>query len=494
MLSAILLSATVLAVSIIDPARATPISTSTNQTLAWTNCTSVPDGPYPQHFRCAKLEVPLYYENPASDKIKLTLVKIPATNTAKRIGTWIFQEGGPGTSTAHDLPSIDGTEGFRELQTYFDVLAVDPRGVGVNFPVCFSPELLTSGARGKFRNYPKTEGEWKATLEYWGEVGEDCLNRTGPIFHTLSSATAARDLESARVALGEGGINYYGLSWGIQRGQMYAQYYPKNIRTMVLDGVVDHSIQMADFSAAQQIGHGFSAANFFNWASTNSSSALYGQDAAKIMDDLVAKADQTPIPVPNVNTTTTFPNVTGEDIRQAFLDGFWHEYNWPAVATWIAESAQGNVTGFAMPVFTETSLNSPAIACSDWLTNETYAQFPDRERMAASFSSGNFEGGTGMRAWATYCSKWPIPVVNPPARSEIANTSAPILLVNALWDPATPYDFAVNIQRQIPGSVLLTRKGNGHGSLFPWGGEAGDAMSQYFVSGKPPPAGTVVYS
>ena len=40
----------------------------------------------------------------------------------------------------------------------------------------------------------------------------------------------------------------------------------------------------------------------------------------------------------------------------------------------------------------------------------------------------------------------------------------PILLVGGTNDPATPYAEAQSVNRQIQGSVLLTRQGNGHTS------------------------------
>jgi hypothetical protein len=61
----------------------------------------------------------------------------------------------------------------------------------------------------------------------------------------------------------------------------------------------------------------------------------------------------------------------------------------------------------------------------------------------------------------------------------IPSTSAPVLLVHALWDDATPYGWALEVNRKINGSVLLTRAGEGHGSwdYLP----INNIMSAYFV-------------
>jgi pimeloyl-ACP methyl ester carboxylesterase len=66
----------------------------------------------------------------------------------------------------------------------------------------------------------------------------------------------------------------------------------------------------------------------------------------------------------------------------------------------------------------------------------------------------------------------------------------PILLVGGTNDPATPYAEAQSVNRQIPGSVLLTRQGNGHTSYDsdPCSHAAEDA---YLLSLTLPAAGTV---
>ena len=72
----------------------------------------------------------------------------------------------------------------------------------------------------------------------------------------------------------------------------------------------------------------------------------------------------------------------------------------------------------------------------------------------------------------------------------VRNASAPILLVNALWDPATGYDGMLNVHEQIEGSMVLTRYGQGHGSLaFP---KTREVMYEYLISGRAPEEGDLL--
>jgi len=69
-------------------------------------------------------------------------------------------------------------------------------------------------------------------------------------------SNAARDVEAIRAALGEGRLNWLGLSYGSMLGTAYAELFPGRIRAMALDGAVDHSLSestmLADEAAAAE--------------------------------------------------------------------------------------------------------------------------------------------------------------------------------------------------------------------------------------------------
>lgn len=61
------------------------------------------------------------------------------------------------------------------------------------------------------------------------------------------------------------------------------------------------------------------------------------------------------------------------------------------------------------------------------------------------------------------CAYWPIKPTGTIGPLP-ANGAPPILLIGATEDPATPYLSAEAVNKELAGSVLLTRKGYGHGS------------------------------
>ena len=65
---------------------------------------------------------------------------------------------------------------------------------------------------------------------------------------------------------------------------------------------------------------------------------------------------------------------------------------------------------------------------------------------------------------ASACLGWPQPVANPQHRLRV-RTRTPLLLINGRHDPASGYNWATEVARQLGRhGVLLTFDGPGHGS------------------------------
>jgi pimeloyl-ACP methyl ester carboxylesterase len=87
------------------------------------------------------------------------------------------------------------------------------------------------------------------------------------------------------------------------------------------------------------------------------------------------------------------------------------------------------------------------------------------------------------------CTFWPVKPTHPDVRLTVKG-APPILLVGATNDPATPYANAQSVTKQIPGSVLLTREGNGHTS-YGVSQCVQSAEDSYLISLDLPPSGEV---
>ena len=85
-------------------------------------------------FECATLQVPLDYANPAGEQIPIALIRLPAGDPSRQIGSLLINPGGPGGSGVDFLRSRGRTVSPQTLRDRFDIVGFDPRGVGASTP------------------------------------------------------------------------------------------------------------------------------------------------------------------------------------------------------------------------------------------------------------------------------------------------------------------------------------------------------------------------
>ena len=71
------------------------------------------------------------------------------------------------------------------------------------------------------------------------ELARRCGQVNGDLLDHISTADTTRDLDALRGMVGDDLLTYVGLSYGTVIGQTYINLFPKRIRAMVLDGIVD---------------------------------------------------------------------------------------------------------------------------------------------------------------------------------------------------------------------------------------------------------------
>jgi hypothetical protein len=64
--------------------------------------------------------------------------------------------------------------------------------------------------------FPKTEQQFQQLRQHNREVGQSCLDEAGELVRHMGSVSVVRDHEALRMALGEGKINWLGVSYGTQ--------------------------------------------------------------------------------------------------------------------------------------------------------------------------------------------------------------------------------------------------------------------------------------
>ena len=93
------------------------------QTFDWANC---------EGGECAELEVPMDYDDPDGETIKIAVLRVKAKG--KAAGSLVVNPGGPGGSGVEYAAAADFVVSD-QIRKSFDVVGFDPRGVARSHPV-----------------------------------------------------------------------------------------------------------------------------------------------------------------------------------------------------------------------------------------------------------------------------------------------------------------------------------------------------------------------
>ena len=146
-------------------------------------------------FTCAKVKVPLDYDNPGGETIEIAVKKRAASEDS--VGSLFVNPGGPGGSGI-ELVESAGSYFSKNLTSSYDVVGFDPRGVGASTAVdCLTDAELDAERAGA--NDPATPSA-AATQERAQKMGEACASKTSlrGSWTTSTPSAAAKDLDILR--------------------------------------------------------------------------------------------------------------------------------------------------------------------------------------------------------------------------------------------------------------------------------------------------------
>lgn len=416
--------------------------------IAWSPC------PEDATAECGTLQLPIDWAKPEGEKFGLAVARRKALDPAKRIGILMVNPGGPGGS---GVGMALGAKGYfsPEVQNRFDIIGFDPRGIARSAAVKCSAELMARAPS----QYPRNADEFGTLVGFNKELQVDCYRQSGPLWSQVSTTNVNRDMDALRVALGEQKINYFGVSYGTLIGQQYAADYGDRVRALVVDSNMDHSLGVAGFAATEAATAEDSFREWVKWCQRDSDCDFHGKDLAKEWDKLLERADRGEVK----NPAQPSQLVTSQEIRQRALRAFYGP-DWAYLAGYVKALIEQRPSPEALAEPPATMPNPfYSVFCQDWqMSVPTYAdlaRITDLENRIAP----HMRGSTLGRMATASCIGAP-PATNPQRPLRI--TKAPtVLMLNALHDPSTPYDWAVNAHRQAgKATALLTYEGWGHGA------------------------------
>ncbi|MGA5550623.1 alpha/beta hydrolase [Streptomyces pseudogriseolus] len=456
--------------------------------LDWGRCEATADGPAPgDEWQCATLKVPLDWSKPDGETIGLALIRAEATDD-DRIGSLLFNFGGPGGSGVSTLPAY--AETAADLRERYDLVSWDPRGTGGSGGVRCRDDKAIEAAESSVDGTPDTPAEEQVYLADAADFGKGCQKAAGKLMAHVSTTDTARDMDRIRQALGDEKMHYLGFSYGTELGGVYAHLFPDKVGRMTLDAVVDPT--------ADAIGHAKNQTRGFQTALDNylRSTGQDPEEGSREIADLLDRIDAEPLP-----TSSSGRELTQSLAIIGVVLPLYSEASWPALTSALDAAQDGDGTellaladGYnerdASGSYGTTTHAQRVISCLDDkqrpTVEETKKLLPEFEELSPVF--GPFLG------WDTagWCHDWPVPgQFETPEVS--APGAAPILVVGNTGDPATPYEGARRMADELGKGVgvMLTWKGEGHGAYGSGSDCVDSTVNAYLLDGTVPQDGKV---
>ena len=442
-----------------DPAGTDPTDPGDTGTVDWGACDEeTPD--LGVGLECATLEMPRDYDEPDGDTIDIALARVPATDPGERIGSLVFNPGGPGGSGIEFLQSA-ALVVPEDIAAKFDLVAFDPRGVGASTAVDCDIQIDDNIAL-------LAEGDdegWAALVDEAKSVPDKCPAAALDLAPLVGTNNAARDLDQIREALGDDQLTYVGFSYGTRLGATYAELFPDRVRALVLDGGVKPTDDLAELD--RETGTGFDKA-FENFA------AACAADEDCVLNELGPVIDTYEALVADIATAGSYATddadrvLTPGELQLGVREALYSKDAWPILAEALhAASTDQDGTGLQR-LADEYMQRQPDGSYANLMEANLFidcADDPHRpdeatvREQADESAAGSTYFADSLRA-DTGCIGTPDPV--DPLIIGPAEGSAPILVIGNSGDPATPYDWSVALADSLSSAVLYTVEAEGH--------------------------------
>lgn len=468
-----------------------------NQQLSWSDCG--------QDLQCATAKAPIDWAKPAGATMSLALIRHLATSR-DRLGSLFVNPGGPGGSGVSFVRDSLNYAVDKKVQANYDVIGFDPRGVGASTPVtCVSSAAEMDEWIYGLNSLTRFSDAWLAQREAdSARYAAGCQAKTGELLAHVDTVSAAKDLDMLRAAVGDSVFNYLGYSYGTLLGATYADLFPTRVGRMVLDGALDPASSGSEVLLTQAAGFENALTSYLRWCfeqkqcpftatgaghpGTKATDAELA-DARTRISSLLAALDKTPL------TGSDGRKVGADTMVTAIITPLYSATQWPALTSIFSSVASGKadaalasadsynnrVNGKYLDNSTEafTSVN-----CLDYPVSSSKSQWSADaqalQKTASVFGPYLAYGDVLCNAWPAQSSRTPAPVK--------AIGSPDILVIGTTGDPATPYQWAVNLAKELPKGHLLTYVGEGHTAYNKGSMCVNDAVDGFLLSGKVPAA------
>lgn len=435
-------------------------------------------------YQCAMVETPLDWNDPANhETIELAVSKLPAASGAP-LGSLFLNPGGPGASGVELAYRFAGMVGTEDVRDSYDVIGIDPRGIGLSSPIDCRPmsnvqEIVLAVCADEF-----------------------------PLVRSMGTSQVARDMDLVRTLEGDTKLNYLGYSYGTVLGATYATLFPDTVGRMVLDSSIDEQWAtplgryrqlLASTTEMELLLEGCGTEYTVASCPVHSLGELFGETDAETAD--AADAAE----VADGDSTLEMFASDGTEIGPfdiyAYLQS--HLYGMPEKRITALNTIAGAFTGTQSDIdaIADTSASGGARVSMSGQIVTCHSQ-PHDPNVLGLLEAVDESGVPEVAGGEENAEEFLASFVNLPCAA-LAETGTdlmgfggpvdtPILIVGITGDHATPYESGARLSEKLANTRFVTLDGHGHGASFASRSNCVDSITTAFLlEGALPETGTV---
>src|SRR4051794_15969003 len=182
------------------PTSSAPATTSPTTGSGGTGTSSVAWHDCGGGFQCGTHTVPLDWFHPGAGTISLALIRRPAGDPSRRVGSLFFNPGGPGEPGVSFLRDLAGSDSTlpKTLTDRFDLVSWDPRGTGNSAGIRCIP--ASEQEQPALDPTPNDAAAVSASTKLVTTDVARCIKEDGKVIPYVGTRETSRDLDALRAA------------------------------------------------------------------------------------------------------------------------------------------------------------------------------------------------------------------------------------------------------------------------------------------------------
>lgn len=407
------------------------------------------------------LTVPENWEKTDRKTIKLAFAVLKNTSKTAALSPVVYLEGGPGAG------EVGGIWRWLDhpLRKNNDLVLLDVRGTGYSSPK-FCPELGSRFLEILAKNQSSTQDEQEKTAAALA-CRQDLISR-GIDLSSYNSRSIAKDLNALKEALKYEKWNVYGVSYGTYTAQVYANDFPNDIKSLVLDSSISDIAEYYNSNTANYVS---SLNKVFEACKNDPLCNTQYPDLENTYYETIEKLARNPITV-NVDKKIVSSGkftYNAEDFKIAIQQSLYYKRLIEVLPLLITQFNKGNKNTLSSLVASFSGAlgldygQYYCVSCNEVLPNNSIYEFT---KNSESFSK--LKGGLSFyKSDFSVCDKWNLgnqssqKSIN--TLSNLSTITAPVLVFSGAFDPITPEANGKATAERFKNSFLVSAPTGGHG-------------------------------